>query len=126
MRTLRSHLVRAKVYPVGVRLFRSGKCNTHRCQGCKNVIETETFQSFVDKKVYKINHRFACRDKYLAYLLSCKVCGRQYNGETSNKFTYRWNNYKDNNRKKSKGLFLLAMSLLVRQVTMLSTSEDFC
>ena len=103
VRTLRSHLVRARVYPVGERLVGSRKCNKNCCQVCKNVIETETFQSFVDKKIYKINHRFTCSDKCLVYLLSCKVCGMQYNGQTNDEFRYRWNNYKDNNRKNLRG-----------------------
>ena len=55
VRTRRSHLVRAKIYPVKERLVGSRKCNKNRCQVCKNVIETETFQSFVDQKIYKIN-----------------------------------------------------------------------
>ena len=54
VRTLRSHLVRAKVYPVGERLVGSRKCDNNCWQVSKNVIETETFQSFVDKKIYKI------------------------------------------------------------------------
>ena len=103
VRPLRSHLVRAKIYPVGERLVGSRKCNKNRCQVCKNVIETETFQSFVDKKIYKINHRFTCSDKCLVYLLSCKLCGMQYNGQTNYEFRYRWNNYKDNNRKSLRG-----------------------
>ena len=94
MRTLRSHLVWAKIDPVGERLVGSRKCNKNCCQVCKNVIETETFQSFVDKKIYKISHRFTCSDKCLVYLLSCKVCGIQYNGETNDEFRYSWNNYK--------------------------------
>ena len=51
VRTLRSHRVRAKVYPVRERLVGSRKCNKNCCQVCKNVIETETCQSFIDKKV---------------------------------------------------------------------------
>ena len=102
-RTLRTHLVRAKVYPVEERLVGSRKCLRNRCQVCKNVVETDIFQSFVDKKVYKINHRFTCSDKCLVYLLSCKVCGRQYTGQTVDEFRYRWNNYKDNNRKSLRG-----------------------
>ena len=54
-------------------------------------------------KVYKINHRFACSDKCLVCLLLCKVCGIQYNGQTNDKFRYRCNNYKDNNRKSVRG-----------------------
>ena len=102
-RTLSTHLVRAKVYPVEERLVGSRKCLRYRCQVCKNNVETDTFQSFVDKKVYKINDRFTCSDKCLVYLLSCKVCGRQYTGQTVDEFRYRWNNYKDNNRKSLRG-----------------------
>ena len=102
-RALRTHLVGAKVYPVEERLVGSRKCLRNRCQVCKNVVETDIFQSFVDKKVYKINHRFTCSDKCLVYLLSCKVCGRQYTGQTVDEFRYRWNNYKDNNRKSLRG-----------------------
>ena len=103
VRTPRSHLVRAKVYPVGERLVGSKKCSKNRCQVCKSVIETETFQSFVDKKVYKTNHRFTRSDKCLVYLLLCKICGMQYNGQTNDEFRYRWINYKDNNRKTLSG-----------------------
>ena len=72
-KTLRSHLVRAKVYSVQERLVGSRKCLRNRCQVCRNVVKTDTFQSFVEEKVYKINHRFTCSDKCLVYLLSCKV-----------------------------------------------------
>ena len=99
VRTLRTHLVRTKVYPVERRLVGSKKCLGNCCQVSKNFVETDTFQSFVDKKVYKVNHRFTCRAKYLVYLLSCKVCGPQYIGQTVDDFRYRWNNYKDSNRK---------------------------
>ena len=98
-RTLRNHLVQAKVYPANERLVGSRECLRNRCQVCKNFVERDTFQSFVDKKVYKINHRFTCCNKCLVYLLSCKVCGRQYTGQTVDEFRYRCNIYKDNNRK---------------------------
>ena len=38
----------------------------------------------------------------MIYLLSCRCCGKQYVGETMDSFRYRWNNYKDNNRKYSR------------------------
>ena len=37
------------------------------------------------------------------YLLSCKVCGLQYAGSTTDKFLLRWNNYKENDRKALRG-----------------------
>ena len=103
-RTLRTHLVGAKVYPVEERLVGSRKCLRNCCQVCKNVVEIDTFQRIVHKKVFKINHRVTCSDKCLVYLLSCKVCGWQYTGQTVDEFRYRWNNYKDNNRKSLRGM----------------------
>ena len=102
-RAFRAHLVRAKIYPVEERLARSRKCLRNRCQVCKNVVEADISQSFVDKKVYKINQIFTCSDKCLIYLLSCKVCGRQYTGQTVDEFRCGWNNYEDNNRKSLRG-----------------------
>ena len=55
--------------------------------------ETGTFQSFVIKEVYKINHHFHCDSKCVIYLISCKVCGLQYVGSTVDRFRLRWNNY---------------------------------
>ena len=56
----------------------------------------------MDKKVHKNNHRFTCSDKCLVHLLSCNVFQRQYNGQNVNEFSYRWDNYKNNNRKSLK------------------------
>ena len=77
----------------------SEKCKSKRCLGCLNVSETDVFQSFQTKKQYKINDQLNCNDKCLIYLLSCKVCGLQYVGSTTDKFRLRWNNYKENNQK---------------------------
>ena len=44
-----------------------------------------------------------CNEKGLIYLLSCKVSGLQYVGSTSDKFRFRWNNYKENDRKALRG-----------------------
>ena len=62
------------------------------------IVQTGTFQSFVNKKANKINHRFTCRYKRLVYLVSCKVCEWQYTDQTVDEFRYRWNNYKNNIR----------------------------
>ena len=71
--SLRSNLVRAKVYPL-IREKGSSCCGKSRCETCFNIQETDTFQSFVTKEVYKINHHFHCDSKCLTYLISCKVC----------------------------------------------------
>ena len=90
------------IYTAVESLLGSGKFLRNLCQVCKNVAETDTFQSFVDKKVHKNNHRFTYSDKCLVHLLSCNVFQRQYNGRTVNESRYRWDNYKNNNRKSLK------------------------
>ena len=53
---------------------------------------------------YKINDSFDCNDKCFINLLICKTCLKQYVvGSTRACFRYRWNNYKCNDRKYSRG-----------------------
>ena len=68
-------------------------------QVCLNASETDIFESFQTKRLYKINHQLIGDDKCLIYLLSCKTCGLHYVGSTTDTFRLRWNNYKDNDRK---------------------------
>ena len=97
-RKLSSNLVRAKSYPLE-RVTGSCKCHGKRCAVCLNVNETSTFTSSVTHETYKINHKFDCNSKCLIYLLTWKQCSEQYVGQTIDDFRFRWNNYKDNNRK---------------------------
>ena len=53
----------------------------------------------VTKETFKINHYFDCNSKSLIYLISCKVCGKQYVESTMGRFKFRWNNYKSSQRK---------------------------
>ena len=39
----------------------------------------------------------------LIYLLTCKVCKKQYTGKTVDRFRLRWNNYKESDRKFLRG-----------------------
>ena len=50
-------------------------------------------------KTYKINHKFDCNSNCLIYLLTCKQCSKQCVCQTIDDFRFRWNKYKDNNRK---------------------------
>ena len=67
-----------------------------------NVSETNTFISNVTGETYKINQKLNCDDNCLIYLLSCKRCRKTYVWETTDNFRYRWNNYKDSDRKHSR------------------------
>ena len=101
-RKLSSYLVTAKLYPIE-RKAGSCKCNSKRCEVCKNVLETDTFTCNNDQTTYKINHKFDCKEKCLVYLITCNKCLKKYFGLRIDMFGSRWNNYKDNSRKFDRG-----------------------
>ena len=83
-RKLSSYLVRAKLYPLE-RKRGSYKCGNLRCLVCNNIAETDTFTSTVTRESIKINH-VCSNDKCLIYILTCKVCKKQYIGKTVDRF----------------------------------------
>ena len=93
-----NHLVWAKLHPLE-RGVGSLKCGGRRCQVCLNVTETETFTSTSTNQTYKINHELNCNESSLIYLLMCKICRKQYVGQTVDIFCRRWNYYKSNDKK---------------------------
>ena len=93
-----SYLVWAKLYPLERRVD-SFKRGGRHCQVCLNVTETETFTSASTNQTCKINHEFNCYESSLIYLLMCKICRKQYVGQTVDIFRIRRNNYKSNDRK---------------------------
>ena len=48
----------------------------------------DTFSSYVTKEFLKINHHFDCNSKHLIYLMSCKVCGKQYVRSATQRFKF--------------------------------------
>ena len=97
-RKISSYIVRAKLYPLE-RTVGSSKCGKKRCEVCDVISETDTFSSTVTGESFKINHKFNCNDKCLVYLATCKICNKQYTGQTTDSFRSRWNNYKSKSRK---------------------------
>ena len=95
------NLVRVKLYPLK-RKVGSEKCGKSRCEVCVNIQETDTFTSTTTGESFKINHKLNCDDNCLIYLLTCKCCGKQYVGETTDEFRLRWNNYKSTDRKNTR------------------------
>ena len=79
-------------------LFRSAR-RTSSYEVFTNVTKTDTFSSTATDETFEINHELNCDDKCLIYLLKCKVCNKQYVGETTDQFRLNWNNCKDNDRK---------------------------
>ena len=115
-----SCLVRAKLYPlercVGWRQFKK-----RRCEVFTNVTETDTFSSTVTGETFQINHEINGDDKCLIYLLKCKVCNKQYVGETTDAFRLRCNNHKGHDRQfKTMKVACnnIFMSIFIAKVTM--------
>ena len=75
------------------------RCGKKPCQVCLNITETDSFISISTSKTYKINHQFNCSEKCLVYLLTCRVCFKQYIGQIVDEFRNKWSNYKSNDRK---------------------------
>ena len=84
-RKINNFTVTAELYPVE-RTVRSYKCGKKRCEVWEVISETDTFSSTVTGKNFKINHKFNCTDKCLVYLATCKICNKQYTGQTTDSF----------------------------------------
>ena len=67
-----------------------------RCQVCKDIKVTDTFYRFTIKSTINFT-------KGLIYLFSCRTCGKQYTGKTTDRVRYRWNNYEMEARKAENG-----------------------
>ena len=83
----------------------SPECSKHQVLSLakiSSIQETDTFTSTTKSESFKINHKLNFDDNCLIYLLTCKCCGKQYVGETTDKFRLRWNNYKSNDRKNAR------------------------
>ena len=91
-------IVRCKLNPVERKVGCRG-FGSFRCQVCKKINNTEEFTMATTKKASKINHSFACNNKYLIYLLSSKhAVSKMYIIPPTN-FRSRWNYYKSDVRK---------------------------
>ena len=99
-RKLSNSLVRAKMYPIE-RIAGSKNCGSKCCEVCINVKETSTFTSTVTGETF-INHKFDCNARCLVSLLTRK-CKIQYVGQTVDQYRSRWNNYKSDSGKYSRG-----------------------
>ena len=102
-KTIKETLVRAKLPPLSTKKG-TFQCTDKRCTTCKNMAATSEFTSKVSGKKYQINFELNCNSKSIIYLISCKVCGIQYVGQTTRRWRERWNLYKQNQYLARKGL----------------------
>ena len=94
-KTLRDKLVRSKLK---TEIVETGnfKCGNPRCKICEMIDDEKYFVSIRSNKKFIINFRFDCNSQNVIYLLTCKVCTKQYVGSTTTKFRLRLNQYKSN------------------------------
>ena len=87
--SLRNLLVRAEVPPtndssippIQHRMFRC----TSRCVTCQeHTLESNSFKSHSTCAHHKIRGHITCTTSDIIYLISCRICGIQYIGETKN------------------------------------------
>ena len=50
------------------------------------------YQQRVTGETYKVSYIINCGEDCLLYPSLCKFCGKQYAGETSDNYKYRWKN----------------------------------
>ena len=73
------------------------RCNKPRCKTCKHLREGDKFTSNVTGKAYNVqsnNPVMTCDTKNVIYVISCRKCGIQYVGETSQMLRQRMNNHR--------------------------------
>ena len=83
-------------------------CCSVRCKTCHYISQCSTFVSNVTKKSYNVvspNLSMDCTSDNVVYLITCKKCGIQYVGETSQKLRSRFSNHW-NRLKKLTNLYL--------------------
>ena len=94
-KTLKDHLARSKLKTTyqkpGATI-----CGRKNCTICHILHQGDTFESSNTGKQYKINFSFNCNSRNVVYLLTCKICEKQYVGSTVTKFRSRFNQYKSN------------------------------
>lgn len=57
-------------------------CRQTMCGTCNQLTQRNTYYSYQTKECYEIKEIFSCNTKGAIYLLDCKICGKQYVGET--------------------------------------------
>ena len=93
---MRNLLVRAEVPPTNdssIPPIQHGmfRC-TSRCVTCQehNILESDSFKSHSTGAHHKIRGHITCTTSNIIYLISCRICGIQYVGETKNSIKKRF------------------------------------
>ena len=76
----------------------STKCNRRRCTNCSSIIERTNFTSTNTDETFNLHFSGNCTSKDVIYLITCKKCKMQYNGQTHQLLSNCMNSHKFNIR----------------------------
>jgi len=71
------------------------KCRNEQYQTCPNLTQRGGYYSFQRKTYYEIKGIYSCDTQGGIYLLECKVCGKQYIGESSTTIRIRMRHHRN-------------------------------
>ena len=69
-------------------------CGHSNCEICKILEPGKGFKCTVTGEVFKMNFQTDCNSICVVYLLTCRICEKQYNDSAITKFRERFNQYK--------------------------------
>ena len=98
---LKDCLVRSKVKRENNNAKSMRKCGKSRCQICKFVDVSCTFDG--EDRTFVNNISYDCDSAGVIYLILCRTCGKIYVGSTITSFRKRFNNHKSSMNRYSKG-----------------------
>ena len=94
-KSLKDHLVSAKIKCEPSSGNKSAPCCRSRYQICPFIEETKTFQNKDKSETFDIRKGILnCSTDLVVYLIECKSCSKQYVGSTITPFRSHFNNYK--------------------------------
>ena len=71
------------------------KCNKQNCTWCTAIHQRKGWiRSSVTRRTYRISANTTCMTNNVIYLLSCKICKKQYVGETKRSFIVRYKEHR--------------------------------
>ena len=63
---------------------------------CKILEPGKEFKSTVTGEVFKMNFHFDCNSVCVVYLLTCRICKKEYTGSAITRFREQFNQHKSN------------------------------
>lgn len=69
---------------------RDQTCGNSRCTVCPRLSHAPFITSRHTKTSFPVNHSLHCRSKGIIYVLECRLCGKQYVGQTERDMRYRF------------------------------------